>query len=239
MQAERYEILNSDDHGDLRVRTERSADLGDDLMHCVVFPAEFRNVQASYPILWQKQADSDSFFAIALFGFEHGENLFLTDRGWEDAYLPLMVRRQPLLIGFQQSGEGDRKPVVSIDTQSPRLSREEGELLFLPHGGASDYLAQMSGLLEDVHRGHQQSEQFCTLLQKHGLLESFVLDVTLRSGEQAQLVGFYAINEQRLQNLPGAVLHELQEKGALAAIFMAVASQSQFRSLIARKNRRS
>ena len=239
MQAERYEVLNSDDHGDLRIRTERSAALGDDLMHCVVFPAEFRNVQASYPILWQKEAETEKFFSVALFGFEQGENLFLTEAGWDDAYLPLMMRRQPLLIGFQQSGDGERKPVVSIDTQSPRLSREEGERLFLPHGGASDYLAHMSGLLESVHQGHQQSEQFCALLEKHDLLESLVLDVTLESGEKGQLLGFHAINEERLQNLSAEVLHELQEKGALAAIFMAVASQSQLRQLIARKNRRS
>jgi hypothetical protein len=237
VQAERYQMLNVKDHGELRVRTERSAELGDSVMHCMIFPSEFRNVQATYPILWQKNPETGGFFALALFGFEEGENLFLNEDGWAEAYVPLMIRRQPLLIGFQGKGEEDRQAVVSIDSESPRLNRSEGEELFLAHGGVSDYLARMSDLLEAVHHGHLQSDQFCALLEKHQLLEPFVLDVTLDSGEQCQLIGFYAINEERLQNLSADALHELQEKGALAPVFMAVASQSQFRPLIARKNR--
>ncbi|MEE4279125.1 MAG: SapC family protein [Halieaceae bacterium] len=247
MQTERYQVLNADEHGSLRVRTERSAELGDNLMHCMVFPGEFRNVQASYPILFQKYPDTGRFYALALFGFEEGENLFLGDSGWEPAYLPLVMQRQPLLIAFQRSaaadgrapGDADKKAVISIDMESPRLSEDEGEALFLPHGGASEYLSGMSTTLERVHLGHQQSEQLCTLLEKYELLESFVLDVTLDSGAQHQLMGFYAINEEKLQNLGAEALTELQEKGALAPIFMAVASTSQFRFLIHRKNRRA
>jgi len=245
LQTERYQVLNADEHGKLRVRTERSAELGDNLMHCMVFPGEFRNVQASYPILFQKYPETGRFYALALFGFEEGENLFLNDQGWEPAYLPLVMQRQPLLIAFQtstasaSSEAGEKKAVISIDMDSPRLSEEQGEALFLPHGGASDYLSNMSTTLERVHLGHQQSEQLCALLEKYELLESFVLDVTLDSGAQHQLLGFYGINEEKLQNLGADVLAELQEKGALAPIFMAVASVSQFRALINRKNRRT
>jgi hypothetical protein len=248
LQTERYQVLNADEHGKLRVRTERSAELGDSLMHCMVFPGEFRNVQASYPILFQKYPDTGRFYALALFGFEEGENLFLSEKGWEPAYLPLVMQRQPLLIAFQAGSAGadgasggadEKKAVVSIDMESPRLSEEQGEALFLPHGGASEYLSNMSTTLERVHLGHQQSEQLCALLEKYELLESFVLDVTLDSGEQHQLLGFYGINEEKLQKLSADALAELQEKGALAPIFMAVASVSQFRGLINRKNRRS
>jgi len=239
LQAERYQILNVDDHGALRVRTERSAELGDGLMHCMVFPGEFRNVQASYPILFQKYPDTGRFYALALFGFEEGENLFLDDDGWEPAYLPLMMQRQPLLIAFQQNEGAEKKAVISLDTQSPRLSESEGEPLFLPHGGASEYLSQMSTTLERVHLGHQQSEVFCALLEKHELLEPFAVEVTLDSGEQHQLMGFYAIREDALQTLSAEALYELQENGALAPVFMAVASMSQLRPMIRRKNRRS
>jgi len=237
--AERYEVLNAEDHGELRIRTERSAALGDDLMYCVVFPGEFRSVQGSYPILWQKNAETGRFFALALFGFEEGENLFLDDAGWDDAYVPQMMLRQPLFIGFQKTADDQRKPVISIDRDSPRLSRDEGEPLFLPHGGVSDFLAQMGDLLELIHRGHQQSDKLSQLLEKHDLLEPFVLDVTLSRGDQCQLIGFSAINEERLQNLSAEALAELQADGALAPIFMAVASHAQFRTLVARKDRRS
>lgn len=238
MQAERYQVLNADDHGTLRVRTERTAEMGDAQMSCMVFPGEFRNVQATYPILFQKYPDTGRFYALALFGFEEGENLFLGSDGWEQAYLPLVMQRQPLLIGFQESGTEEKKAVISVDMESPRLSRDEGEPLFLPHGGASEYLSRMSNKLEAVHLGHQQSEAFCALLEKHELLEQFALDIKLDNGEQHQLVGFYAINEERLRSLTAEALHELQEAGAIAPIFMAVASQAQFRPLIYRRNRK-
>jgi hypothetical protein len=239
LQEDRYQVLNPDVHGDLKVRQGYSAELGDNVMFSMVFPPELRNVQASYPILFQKNADDGTFFTLALFGFEQGENLFLTDSGWEDMYIPQMIRRQPLLIGFQQ-GEGDqRKAVISIDTESPKLSREEGEPLFLPHGGASDYLSEMSDLLERIHNGHRQTQKLTKLLLAHELLEPFALEVTLDSGEQCQLMGFYAINEDKLQALSTEALHEFNQAGALAAVFMIVASQAQFRQLVIRKNRRA
>ncbi len=238
MEDNRYQMLNAAAHGSLRVKTTRSAELGDAVMQCMVFPAEFRNVQASYPILFQKNPETGAFFALALFGFEEGENLFLDENGWAGAYLPLMMRRQPFLIGMQQRAGEEKKPVISIDMESPRLveGEGEGEALFLAHGGGSDFLAEISGLLESVHRGHEQTERLCSLLLEQGLLESFALDVTLDNGAQCQLLGFYAINEDRLQSLDAEALGQLQKAGALAPLFMAVASQSQFRPLLARKN---
>ena len=236
----RYQMLNATAHGALRVKTARSAELGDAVMQCMVFPAEFRNVQASYPILFQKNPETGAFYALALFGFEEGENLFLDENGWEGSYQPLMMRRQPFLIGLQEQAGEQKKPVISIDMESPRLlegdDEGEGEALFLDHGGASDFLADMGGLLESVHQGHEQTERLCSLLLEQRLLESFALDVTLDNGEQCQLLGFYAINEERLQSLDAEALGQLQKAGALAPLFMAVASQSQFRPLLARKN---
>lgn len=241
MEDNRYQMLNATAHGRLRVKTAHSPALGDAVMHCMVFPAEFRNVQASYPILFQKNPETGQFYAVALFGFEQGENLFLNENGWHDAYVPLMMRRQPFLIGLQERAGGEKKPVISIDMESPRLVEDgnEGEALFLGHGGASDFLADMGSLLESVHKGHEDTERLCSVLLEHGLIELFALDVTLDNGNPCQLLGFYAINEDRLQALDAEALGRLQAAGALAPLFMIVASQSQLRPLLARKNARS
>jgi hypothetical protein len=121
-------LLNNLDHKDLRVITTRSAAYGDDVKSALTFPAEFRNVQACYPIVFHKSADG-KFQAIALFGFEDKENLFLGPRGWDAQYVPLTVERQPFLIGFR-----DREPMVHIDLAHPRVSRTEGEALFRQYG---------------------------------------------------------------------------------------------------------
>ena len=47
-------LLNNVDHKDLRVITTRGAEYGDDVMFALTFPAEFRNIQAHYPIVFRK-----------------------------------------------------------------------------------------------------------------------------------------------------------------------------------------
>lgn len=223
--------LNNIDHKDLRVITTRSAAYGDDVKFALTFPAEFRNVQACYPIVFQKTADG-KFQSIALFGFEDRENLFLGPGGWDASYVPLTVERQPFLIGFR-----DREPTVHIDLAHPRVSRTEGEALFRTYGGSTDFLERMSSVLLTIHQGLEAAPAFIDALLQHDLLESFVLDVELDDRSQHRLTGFYTINEERLGALDAGALERMHKAGYLQAIYMAIASQSHFRDLIERRNR--
>jgi hypothetical protein len=223
--------LNNIDHKDLRVIITRSAAYGDDLQFALTFPAEFRNVQAHYPIVFHKTADG-KFQSIALFGFQDKENLFLGPDGWDAPYVPLTVERQPFLIGFR-----DREPLVHIDLASPRVSRTEGEALFRDYGGSSDFLERMSSVLLTIHQGLEAAPAFVDALLRHDLLESFVLDVELNDRSQHRLTGFYTINEERLGALDAGGLERMHKAGYLQAIYMALASLSHFRDLIERRNR--
>jgi hypothetical protein len=224
-------LLNNIDHKDLHVQTGRGAHFGDNVMSALTFPSEFRDVQACYPIVFRKTSDA-GFDAHALFGFQEGENLFLGLQGWEASYVPLAIQRQPFLIGVN----GDEL-TVHVDLENPRLSTSSGERVFLPHGGTSEYLEGINSTLLAIHQGLQQARGFLTALMEHQLLESFVLDIELDDGSQRRLAGFYTINEERLATLPGSVLEGLNRAGYLQAIYMAVASLSNFRTLIERKNR--
>ena len=84
----------------------------------------------------------------------------------------------------------------------------------------------------------QANRPFMNALQELNLLESFVLDVELNDGSQHRLIGFYTINEDKLAALDEATVARLHKNGYLQAIYMTVASLSQFRELIARKNRK-
>ncbi|TLM73980.1 SapC family protein [Microbulbifer harenosus] len=236
-------LLNNVEHRDLRVVTERSAALGDNSWFALTFPLEFRALQGQYPIFFQKDANSGNFFPLVLLGLRPGENLYLRDgKGeWAASYIPLTVRREPFLIGrqnFVEDGIQKTRRVIHIDMDSPRISREQGEPLFLEYGGNSPFLDSVSDMLEAIHHGIEQSEKFVRALQVHGLLELFTLDVTLNNGESNQLKGFYTIDEERLRALSADDLHELHNAGFLEAIYMAIASQSQLRRLIDEKNRR-
>ena len=223
-------LLNNIDHKDLRVDTGHGGHLGDDMMFAPVIAAEFRNVQAHYPIVFRKDPEG-RFQAVALFGFREGQNLFLRGVHWEATYLPLSVERQPFLIGL--SGE---QLLVHIDLDHPRVGRQSGEPLFLAHGGTTGFLEKKNSTLLALHEGLQSMPTFIATLLEHELLESFVLDVTLDDGSQNRLVGFYAINEDRLRLLPGATVAALHQAGYLEPVYMAVASLANLRVMIDKMN---
>lgn len=233
----KHVLLNNVDHADLRIVTKRSAAYGDNVMYALTFPWEFRNVQAHYPIVFRKRPDTGEFQPIALFGFEDGENLFLGAEDWDAAYVPLTIERQPFLIGMQAARNG-AQPVIHLDMDSPRISRTEGEAVFLAHGGISKFLDRINSVLHTIHEGIERTPAFVAALIEFDLLESFVLDVELKDGSQHRLAGFYAINEERLNDLAGPALEKLNRSGHLQPIYMVIASLSNFRDLIERKNRR-
>jgi hypothetical protein len=76
----RHVLLNNLEHRDLRVITRHGAELGDDMMYALTFPAEFRNIQAHYPIVFAKTPD-EKFIPLALLGFREKQNLFLSGGG--------------------------------------------------------------------------------------------------------------------------------------------------------------
>ena len=225
-------LLNNVDHQALRVITRRGAEYGDAVMTAVTFPAEFRSLQAHYPIVFRKSQDGTTFEPVALFGFEEGQNLFLGPQGWDAPCLPLAIERLPFYIGMD--GED---LVVHIDQASPRISTHDGEALFLPHGGSSDYLERMSSVLLAIHQGLQSTPAFIAALLEHELLEPFVFEVERADGAALRLEHFYTVHEERLQALGGPALQRLSQAGHLQAAYMAVASLSQFRALVERQDR--
>lgn len=235
----KHVLLNNVDHKDLRIITVRSAQYGDNVQFAMTFSWEFRSVQAHYPIFFSRNAETGSYTALAMFGFEDGENLFLNDSGWDVSYLPMTMEVQPFLIGFQQtaeSGAPDKQPVIHIDMNSPRISDSEGEPVFLPHGGISEFLERINSRLDTIHGGFVGDQEFLNTLVEHDLLESFVLDVELNDGSQNRLTGFHTIDEERLRILDGSVLESMNQKGFLLPMYMAIASLSNIRTLIDKRN---
>ena len=225
-------LLNNVDHKDLRVITRRGASYGDNVMFAITFPSEFRELQAHYPIAFCKTQDGTSFEPVVLFGFQEGENLFLGPNGWDAAYVPLAIERQPFMIGIT-NGE----PMVHIDLDSPRVSKTGGEEVFLTHGGNTEFLEHVNSTLLSIYQGLQSTPAFVAALREHDLLESFIFDIELDDGSQGRLSGFYTINEDKLNALGGDVIARLHQNGYLQAIYMALASLSNFRALIDRKNK--
>ena len=235
-----FELVNHDEHHDVRIITERSARLGDSVMYTLTLPFEFRSVQTFYPILFHQEDDGE-LLPVALFGFEKGENLFLDESGWDAGYVPATILRQPFLIGYQGSEidrDEDKTRVLTIDMDHPRVNKEEGEPLFLPLGGRSDYLEWSADLLEQIYEGLLHAEEFVAALKEHDLIEAANFEITLSDGSHNQLLGFHVLNEEKVRELPGDVLEEFSRKSFLMPMFMVLASMGNMRTLIQRKDRK-
>ncbi|MFD2166643.1 SapC family protein [Thalassotalea euphylliae] len=234
-----HALVNNIDHKDVRVITDRSAKLGDDLWYALTFPNEFRSVQIHYPIFLRKDPQTGQFVSVALFGFQDGENLFLNETGWQAAYIPMSVKRQPFLIANNtrvENGEEVKDRMLCIDMEHPRVSKDQGEPLFLEYGGNSPFLDQTASMLEAMHHGATDGENFCSMLSELDLIEACTFDIQLNDGKKYQMIGFYTINEDKFNTLSNENIIALKEKGYLQAIYMMLASQGNVHHLLAKKN---
>ncbi len=230
-------LLVPDAHRELRIQTRRSAGMGDAVMCAIVVPDEFRRAQGHYPILFRRDVDRDEFNALAMFGFENGENLFLADDRWEASYLPLSIDIQPFLIGG--SPDDDAPKQVLVDMASPRIAPgDEGMRVFDEFDRPTPYLEAMVEKLGALDEGYRASRDFYAALARYDLLEPLTLEITMDDGSINRLVGFHIIDEARLQALDGATLGDLHQAGHLMPIFMALASIGRVGELVARKNRK-
>jgi hypothetical protein len=231
-------IVDSVTHRDLRVLDTASAALGDNVMAALATPHEFRVLQACYPIVFRRDLASSQVSALALFGFENGENLYLQGDRWDAPCKPLAHAVQPFLIG-RAEGANDLGQ-VHIDLDHPRVIRagNAGVRLFDEDGRASPLLENAAQMLGDLDAAYRASGAFFAAIERYDLFEPFTLEVPLIDGSKHTLVGFLAINEDKVRALDGAALSDLHRDGHLMPLFMALASVSQFGGLVARRNAR-
>ena len=231
--------LNNIHHSNIRVMTDYSSELGDDMMFSLAFPNEMRALQSCYPLMFFKDPNTQRFLPIALHGFEEGENLFLDGAGWQASVIPMMVQRGPFILSVERSSAGQPdQTVVAIDLDHPKVSEHAGQSLFLEHGGNTDYLDRVVALLEAIKIGNDQIAVFVEALSALELITPVELKITLDDGSPHQLVGFYAIDDEKLQTLSDEAISSLNAAGWLLPAYMMLASMSQLKPLIARKNQR-
>jgi hypothetical protein len=110
--------------------------------------------------------------------------------------------------------------------------------LFLENGGHASYLNHISKTLELINDGIPLTKLMFDAFTKHQLLESVVLDIEFKNQDKLKITGFETINLDKLFQLKGDALEELNKSGFLQAAYLIVASMSNIRKLIDLKNRK-
>ena len=229
--------LNARDHGDVGIIQDASEFAG--TIYAPVMPNEFRSLQSCFPLLFTKHTDTEIVQPVALFGLEAGENLFIADGKWQSPYVPMLLQRGPLLIGTDPSDNGeDATRFVAINYDHSSVSRTEGIKLFTNEGENSPYLDRLATLLEGIHQGAKQAEEFTQLLSHLDLISPLNFKIPLANGKTLELTGLHGIDDEKLHKADDGTIIELQRHGYLSSCFMMIASLSQFKQLINLKNQR-
>ena len=230
-----HEVLDNITHQDLKIITEHHPKYGDTHSYTTLVPFELTAAQVDYPIFLRKNSQSKQFELVALLGLQQQENLFLDENGWHAHYIPLSIQRRPFLIGFQTQ-DGSEHAVVHIDRANPRISKEKGEAIFMPHGGQSGFLQDITSILHTLHDGNIETQSLCKAITDLDLIESVSLSVTLNNGEKVAIEELFTIKEENLAKLSGEQLDGLHKQGFLQHIYMLLASVQNMIKLIERKN---
>lgn len=220
----KYEPLNPDDHGRLRLRPRNGADPH----FAQIVTSEFVTAAAASPILFTKDPEKGGFYPIAILGFkpEEGALLSARDRG---GFEPLTLERE----GFFTMDER-----IVIDRENPRFSEEEGEPLFDDSREPSLRLRQIQRFLGRLHSGLEATNVFTQSLLEHKLIEPLDVTLTFDDGEKITLQGLYTVSLDRLHALDDAQALRLFRAGHLQLAYIMSQSLQQIAVLAALRNKR-
>ena len=229
--------LENIEHHDLKYAPRHGQAFGDAVNQVLVLPTEFAEVQREYPILLRRR-DDGSFYAVAILGFDRGENLYLEGDRWAADYVPAMHARGPFSIGLSR-GEGGPEAMIHADLDDPRLGRDAGEPLFKAHGGNAAMLERVAGILRTIHQGSELSPHVFGAFAVEGLIAPADINITSGGVGGYRITDVFAVSGDALAKLDGAVLKRLNDAGFLSLAFMAVNSLGNLRRLVEMKTARA
>lgn len=220
----KYEPLNPDDHGSLRLRPRS----GPDPHFVQIVPSEFVAAAASSPILFTKHPETGNFYAGALFNFKPDEPALksASERG---GFEPLALQRE----GFFTMNEG-----IVIDREHPRFSDSEGEPLFDDARTPSVQLRRIQRVLGQLHVGLSETDAFIRALLELKLIEPIDISLSFDDGEKLTLQGLYTVSMDSLHALDDADVMRLFRKGYLQLAYIMAQSLRQIAILAELRNKR-
>lgn len=223
----RPEILNPSLHGNLKLDTTVDFSFASGSNAIPLNVAEFPLAAHHYPIVF---VNADTPVSMAITGLRMTENIFVgADNLWaEHTYIPAYVRRYPFV--FMRDIEAN-KLTLCIDRDSKALTETSGDALF-DGNDMSAVTKRALDLCVTYQQNTQQSELVGEQLREADLLTPNSGTFTLPSGQQLLLTDFLVVDEQRLNDLSDAQFVKLRKNGALAAIYMHLASLSNWINLV-------
>lgn len=227
--------LSAENHGGLGVKTIPQPFSFLREAHAVpVTVTEFGVSAASYPIIFV----GDERTPVAVMGVRQGQNLYVDQNGHvlEDHYIPAFVRRYPFVFA---ADEGSDRLLLCVDRQAPMVSNQP-EVPFFENGEPSQFTKDAIEFCKEFERQRRATLDFVKMVGGMDLFEQKTVSFQPRdaqgkeNGPPNKVADYWAISEERLNNLPAEKYLELRNNGALGACYAHLVSLLNWSKVVQR-----
>jgi hypothetical protein len=198
---------------------------------------EFGLAATSFPIIFVGQEKTP----VAVMGIRQNENEYVDASGNPDpdSYMPAFVRRYPFV--FASDNQSDRL-LLCIDREASMIS-ENADVPLFEGEQPSRFTQDAIEFCKEFERQRRATVEFIEMIDRAGLFETKSVTFTPRdpsgaAGEPQKIADYFAISEERLNNLSNDKFQEIRNTGALAPIYAHMVSLLNWQRVIQRTLRR-
>jgi len=191
---------------------------------------EFSRAAHEYPIIFVKDAKTEKFNAVAVFGLKQDENLFYDEKGWKARYIPESIQGYPFLVAPDQNDK--EKQILVMDDECKRINTEKGHALFDEKGEQTEFVSKLGGFLTEHVIRHQTTQAFIQVLLDYKLIIHQTLEISSVDKKKTNIDGMYVISEEALGKLSDKDYLDLRKRGFLPPIYASLFSLSRIGDLL-------
>lgn len=171
--------------------------------------------------------DNGQFVPVAVQGLQSGKNLLVAPDGrWLGGYVPALYRGFPFALALTETGQ----QVLCVNEDSGLVGTTGEQPFFKEDGQPSQALANVLGFLTQVSANRLLTQRMCAVLQKHQLIQPWVIQVQTDNGPQS-VDGLFRVDETALNQLPAQVFEEVRQSGALPMAYCQLLSMQHLPKL--------
>lgn len=195
---------------------------------------EFGLASTSFPIIFV----GDDKTPIGAMGIRQDENLFVSAEGTVDPdfYIPAFARRYPFVFA---NDENQQRLLLCVDRDAPMVSNQP-DVPFFENGQPTEFTNNAMQFCQEFERQRRNTMNFVGELTRLDLFTQKTASIQPRdpqgnsSGEPQKVADYWAIDEQKLNELPAEKLVEMNKNGMLGACYAHIISLNNWSRVINR-----
>jgi len=199
---------------------------------------EFGAAAASFPVIFAGAERAP----LAVMGIRQNENLFVTEGQFnQDFYMPAFARRYPFVLAGDQAND---RFVVCVDEDAECVTNKKPVQNFFDKDETSNFTKEAFQFLQNYERDRQATVQMIETFKAEDLFEPKEMNFRGQNAdgspaEMQKIADYFAVNEEKLKNLPAEKLKDFSERGYLAVAHAHLVSLGNWQRLVNLTLRRS